>query len=232
MADNVVNIDGEKYRVKNTTVGELKVGDYVVSEQGKPVEIVESYDKHIPATSFDVYDEEGNSITASGNHLWYVITSEDKASHHERVKYAQKVLAPMVWENSFVYNNLMSWADGSFKEGEVLETSVMDVLALLHNDEYVDTSDPVVMRTLATLARIADSVGPVSENKVTYQDFAFGDEEVESISHVDARAFAQQVLAIAHDDLRTRWPVRVGKVIDTDTMSVLVNAGIDVYIPE
>lgn len=215
--------------------GDLKPGDYILDEENNPVEVLTVTEKHYPARMFEIGDGQGNSIKASGNHMWYVVTDIDRAMHAERVKEAKKVLAPLLNKkhNSVVKNRLVSFAENVYREDFPLEIPTVDMVALLYNDNNVDMSNPDVNRVFHVVQRISDSVGVVSEQNTTLQDYAFVDEKEEfKEKFYDARLLAQQILSLAAErKWRKKYPIRVGKVITTVEMLELMESGHEVYIP-
>ena len=165
--------------VNKTTIvpfGEVEVGDYVFDEHGNPVRVSSVNERHVPKRMFVVEDKDGNAIKVSGTHLWYVVTDYDLEHHHARLQQAKKVLAPLT-KSTIVYNRLVSFAENYYKENYPLEIPVLDMVALLFDENDVDVYDPTVAEVYATVQRIADSVGMVSQETTTVQDLAFSDEQ-------------------------------------------------------
>lgn len=223
------------FNARNAIFGDVKEGDYLLDENLQPVEVTDVYPEHIPDRMFKVEDEEGNYVEVSGTHLWYVVTIGDKEFHSERVNLAKSCILPILEDNDYAKNVLISWAENEFKKDEILETTVADVIALLYNDDKVDLSDPEKKEVIYSVSRIAESVGHISESNIEYQDLAFVDEkEFEKVNLYDARQVAQQILSICYPKhYKKKFPIRVGKVITTiDMFNLLENTSEIVYIPD
>ena len=67
----------ENLKTELTTFGELKPGDKIIGADGKPVEVTAVYDKHFPDKMYEIELEDGETIRASGNHMWYCETGTD-----------------------------------------------------------------------------------------------------------------------------------------------------------
>ena len=72
--------------------GDLKPGDVIVGKNGEPTTVVEVYDEHIPERMFEIEMDNGTTIKASGNHMWYVETDFDYVYHRERRSKGKKAL--------------------------------------------------------------------------------------------------------------------------------------------
>lgn len=57
-----------------TTMGELKVGDYVLSESGNPTKVTYVSDIFVNHKCYEIEFEDGEKIIADEDHLWYVQT--------------------------------------------------------------------------------------------------------------------------------------------------------------
>ncbi len=197
------------------TFGEVKEGDVLQGLTG-PVTVVRAYEEHIPETMFSLEFENGVVIEASGNHLWYIETAIDRALHKARIKTARqwlKTLPPSV------VDELMSLIE---LDEERVEISLVDVVELLnaHGDDI----------KTRVIVRVAESLGPISEEKTTLEDLYDGGEiYVKNLRLYDAKLFAQQILALAGKKWASRWPIVVGQVVTTEYLSRLA---VRVDIPE
>lgn len=225
--------DKRNFSSKVARFGDVKEGDFLLDENNNPVRVDGVAETHIPERMFKVEDDNGNFINVSGTHLWYVVTDNDRATHHDRKKLAKKVLSPLL-TNKIVLNRLISFADNIYKTDGHLEISIVDVLALLFDDEEVDLDDEQVLEVFHVVSRIAESVGPVSETNIEYRDMAFEQEkEFHKVIFFDARLLAQQVLALAGKrSHRKKYKIRVGRVVTTQVMLEMMENGQDVYIPD
>lgn len=197
--------------------GDLQVGDVILGADNQEVEIVEVYDSHIPEKMYEIELENGKTVKASGNHLWYVETNIDYSYHRERRRIGKKHFGKLSKE---ILENLYSIAH---TEDEI-ETGLIDVVALCEIDDNN-------YEAISSLERIAVSIGHVAESSRTYEDFMSG-EQVDDPTMVvsyDAKRFAQQILSLTGDRRhRKTWPLIAGRVMTTDQ---IVEFGGTVEIP-
>lgn len=230
--------------------GDLKVGDKIQggSSDGSKVNSVEVtavYEKHIPETMFEVEDEDGNIVEVSGNHLWYVETEFDRSLHASRKKDLKTLFGKL---DKKIINKLEAIAKGK----EDLETSLIDMIALLEYDSSFSDSenvkdiskkeDIVIQKKTNALTRIAESIGHIAENSAIYEDSYTGEElSYVSVRTYDAGRFAQQILAgTGIRKFSNEWKLNVGKIITTEKMFELSGgidnfvecAQVDMYIPD
>jgi len=201
--------------------GDLVPGDIIRGPNGEEVVVREAYDQHVPERMFEIELENGESIKASGNHLWYIETDFDHSYHRERRREGKQLLSKQL--NEEMMNNLFEIA---VSEDEI-ETSLMDMTNLL--DAW--DNRPVIY----LLERILESIGHVSENKAQYQDLMTGEtyvNPVNDVRHYDARRFAQQILSLTgKKKFVKKYPLIVGKVITTLDLLELPDADIPVMKP-
>lgn len=196
--------------------GDLKPGDVIVGRDGKPTTVVEAYDEHIPERMFEIEMEDGTTIKASGNHMWYVETKFDHSYHRQRRVSGRKALKEITSET---VENLKGIATAE----DEIETSLSDMVNLLDAEENNEI--------IQVLDRIASSLGHISENKNIYRDYLTG-EEIENptvVRHYDAKQFCQQILSLTGKrSFKKQYPLIVGQVITTED---LLDLGEDVEIP-
>ena len=56
-----------------TTMGDLKVGDYVLDENGKPTKVTAKYSSKVPE-AYKITFSDGNEVVADADHNWYTST--------------------------------------------------------------------------------------------------------------------------------------------------------------
>lgn len=195
--------------------GELEVGDMLVGSDGKPTTITDVYDVHIPESMYRLEFDTGDVIEASGNHLWYVETSLDRALHRTRVKSARKLLKNILDKEKEC--DLLKVAELQ----QPAETTLADMVAIIGHE-----NDAIVH--LCT--RVAESIGHIAEETTTHVDMLTNEPAHQvSINVYDARLFCQQILALAYRKYARKWPVVVGQVLTTEA---LTNLSMDVNFPD
>lgn len=207
------NVSSEYTQVV-TTFGELQVGDLVLDETGAPVRVKKAYDHHIPERMYELELENGTKIKASGNHLWYIETDEDKISHQDRCIDSAKLLADIPQE---LIDGLLPLAEMSGAYDEPYEVTLLDMVDLF-DYKITDFRNEFSPEAYYLIKRIADSVGHIVEHTETQQDLSTGEMvEGETTLLFDGRRIAQQILSLTGDKkFRKRWPVVVGRVVTTD----------------
>lgn len=228
--------NSHKYATEIVQFGDIKPGDYLLDENDEPVEVKTVTERHLPSRMFEVGDGQGNTIKVSGNHMWYIVTDNDRETHVHRIEETKQAISPLIKgkHNSIVKNRLISFAENFYKKDFPVEIPVLDMTALLFDKNDIDVKDPKVAQVFYCVQRIADSVGIVSEQKTTLQDLAYVDESEDfKENFYDARLLSQQILAIAGErKWKKKYPIRVGKVVTTIDMLELMDNGHNVYIPD
>lgn len=198
--------------------GDLREGDVIQGADGQPVTVTAAYDAHIPERMFEIELEDGRTIKASGNHLWYVETKYDLAYHRERRRNAKKVLGKALTKE--MLDNLVGIAESE----DDIETSLMDVMNLLEGWD----NRPVFY----VVERVVESIGHVSENSKQVRDLMTGETYVDAtntVRHYDARRIAQQILSLTGQRKYVKkYPLVVGKVVMTTDLLNMSDADIPV----
>ena len=200
--------------------GDLEVGDVVRAPNGKETELTQAYDEHTPETMYEVETGSGDTVLASGNHLWYVETSLDLSLHHDRRKNGKKFFGNLSEE---VIAELLKVAE--YESDEEIETSLIDIITLLGV-----TGD---REATSTIVRVAESIGPIAENNTKNVDL-YLDEEIftTTVRGYDAKRFTQQILSLTGKRAyKKRWPLLVGRVVTTEQM-VELSKHFDVNLPK
>lgn len=194
--------------------GDLVPGDVIMGTNNQPVTVTRAYDEHIPETMFKLEFDDGVTIEASGNHLWYCETSIDQSLHRKRIKDGYKLFKNI---NPELVEDLETLA---YSE-TLIETTLIDMITLMKSED--DT-------TTRAIVRVAESIGHIVEETTAYEDLYSGKTlEKTELRVYDARTFAQQLLSLSNKKYRKQWPVIVGQVVTTEALSRLA---ISVSIPE
>lgn len=184
--------------------GDLVPGDRVMGAHGHPVTVVRTYDEHLPETMYRLEFDNGKTIEASGNHLWYCESSLDRSLHRQRLKEGPRLLKTLP---EGVEEQLLELAESE----EEVDVRLIDMVAMLHAEE-----DRVLTQVLV---RVAESLGHIAEENTAYEDLYSGEEVGKTtLRTYDARLFAQQLLSLRDKKLRKRWPVVVGQVLTTEQL--------------
>lgn len=232
-ASNTIIHNDNEYELEEIDFKDIKEGDYVYGINDEPVKVSGTSQTHMPDKMFRVIDDNGNALDVSGTHLWYIVTEFHRGVHHERKKRAKKTLAKLL-KDKYVVSTLEDFADNVYKKDESIEITVVDMIALLFNNDKPDFNDSNVIETFHILNRIASSIGVTTEANVEYRDMAFiNEKDFQRINYYDARLFAQQVLALSGiRKYAKKYDVLIGQVVTTEKMFELLDNGIDVYIPD
>lgn len=71
------------------TFANIEVGDVIIGSNGDPVTVTEVYEEHYPKDMYLITMEDGSTVKASGNHLWYSETEEDFSNREEYMELAR-----------------------------------------------------------------------------------------------------------------------------------------------
>lgn len=195
--------------------GDLEEGDFIVGSDGTPVQVKAAYEEHVPEKMYRLEFEDGKTIDASGNHLWYVESSLDKSLHRKRMKTWGRLFGELSPEDE---EDLLFIAE---MEGPA-ETALSDMIEFMRAEDDTEKWRAVV--------RVAESIGPVMEETSSLEDLYSG----ERLSNTELRLydgprFAQQLLALSSKKHRSRWPVIVGRVLTT---SDIANSALAIDLPD
>lgn len=197
------------------TFGELEEGDIIIGSDGQPTTVVKAYEPHIPENMYLIEFDNGETIEASGNHLWYIETNLHRNLHKSRIRNAQKEFKNITKETEQQLYTMAEQTDNS-------ETNIMEIAQLTQLD-----TNPNAMKEII---RIAESIGPVSEEKTILQDIATDEEMIQNtIRMYSQQKFSQQFLALKDKKYRKTHPVIIGEVVTTESLTHLA---MDVNIPE
>lgn len=203
--------------VPSKSFSDLQAGDYVLDQNGQPVEIVEIHEEYLPEEIFELEFDTGLKIKASGNHLWYFETENDLLAHVTRVKNAKKLLKNLPKE----------------VETGLFDLAVSDEVFVITLDEALEIFDFIEDEVAAfhLVSRVCSSIGPVSEESVSQQDLNTGEMIVGSpVKMFDGSMFSQQVLALTRKKkYLKKWKVIRGRVAST---AEIVDRYPDAKIPE
>lgn len=197
--------------------GDLKGGERIITPSGEVGIVSKAYEKHIPEKMYRLEDENGNTVEASGNHLWYVVTDFNRELHRERLKEGRKL-------GKSLSEDTISALESIALDERLFEMSIVDILELIGvaGDDSGPFHDAVV--------RTAESIGHIAEENITYEEDFQSSDTSETIRSYDANRFAKQLLSLFHvKDYRKKWPVLVGEVMTTEEIA---NLDCGVWIPE
>jgi|SRR5699024_10604224 len=182
---------------------DLKESDVILGADNKPVRLSEAYKEHIPERMYKLTTSAGTTVNTSGNHLWYVELQVDKALHKRRLRTGKKVF------KNIDKSSLELLYEMAEENPLPIDTSLIDMVDL------VDGSDSAMY----ALYRIAESLGPISEDTFTGYDAETSEEYSSLVPAYDGRRFAQQILSLrGKREDRKLWPVIVGRVVTTDEL--------------
>lgn len=200
-------------------IGDIEEGDFVLGSNG-PTKVTRAYSHHIPKTMYEIELDSGEIIKVSGNHLWYIETSEDLAFHKQRVKNARKAFSSLSPESLSLLEGLADESNSATMEIELDDFA--DCFMEKSRDGFMDS-----------LIRVFDSVGPVSENFYSDEDILTGEiEPVGIVRGYDGKRVAQQILALSQDKYRKKYSVIKGRVVDTVTLEQMFDKNIEIPVSE
>lgn len=191
-------------------MGDLEVGDELLSSDGGSSAITDAYEEHIPEEMYRLSFKNGEEIEASGNHLWYTISSLDRQLYRERLKNA-KVIVKRLTETDLGW--LRRFADMSTEDSPAVDASFIFEALRVQEDDDVYT---------AQILRALESIGPVAMRS----EYIY-DETVESLVEVGSegrrlyslKLFCEQLLAlyskVSRSRYRTPYDLLMGKVRTT-----------------
>jgi len=193
--------------------GDLQDGDIIRGANGEPLVVKKGYDTHIPETMYEIESDDGKTIKASGNHLWYIETSNDYSLHRQRRISGRKIVKEL---NEEAVKLLVETAESD----DEIETSVADMIELIGSRKDSEVVNMIV--------RIAESLGHIAENSSEMSDIHTGEVIKSDNRTYDAKLFAQQILSMMGRKMQKRWPLIVGRVVTTEQ---LVNFYEDAELP-
>jgi len=196
--------------------GDLREGDVLIGSQGRTT-VVEGFATHIPEAMYLLETDSGIELEVSGNHLLYVVTSNDRDLHRKRLAEGKR-LGRTISQNSIeTLEELAKSSDG--KEGTIAE--------------FEHFIEPKSEELRATLIRVAEAIGPVSESHHYVDDLGGAPEPLfsGSIQNYSRQIFAQQLLSVLRiGKARKLWPTVVGTVMTAEMLAFYDPE--DIYIPD
>lgn len=196
--------------------GDLTEGDYVLGSSGEPVMVLKAYEEHIPDSLYRVEFDDGSFVDASGNHLWYVVSSIDRSLHRRRIKEGRKLFKNLPEDSVSALLEMAAY-------DRVVEISLIDMLTVMCAENDSKKTDAVV--------RVANSIGYIAEENTQYQDL-YGGQMVDAFSmrFYDAKIFSEQLLSLSFKKYSKKYPLLVGKVVSTIDLTMMLSMDLD--IPE
>lgn len=195
--------------------GDLVPGDVLIGPGGNEVTVTTVYDAHTPESMYEVESEDGKTVVVSGNHLWYVVTALDRALHNLRIRDGRRYFGQL---DAQVIEDMEEVSSSD----NPTETTLIDMISLCRMEGNE--------KGINALVRVAESLGPVSENQTGYVDYYTGEEVTKmTVRGYDARLFCQQVLCLTGKrKYKKRYPLIAGRVVTTEAMLLL---GDDITVP-
>lgn len=209
----------DKYQYMIKRFGDLQVGDEVPSPGDEWQKVAQAYAEHMPDSMYEI-EANGTTMRVSGNHLFYVETDLDRQMHANRVKSAAKTLQKHLSAEGVA----KFWEIATDDSGYEIEMLLSDIvnLARAKGNTAVES----------ILARVAESIGPISEISIVHEDLETGVQGKSGmVCGYDGKRFTQQVLSLRGErKARRQWPVIVGRVVTTIEMLELME-DFNVHIP-
>lgn len=196
--------------------GELKEGDVILGSSGRAT-VVHGFEAHTPSSMYVIETDSGVELEVSGNHLLYVVTANNRDLHKLRLSEGKKLGKTISAPSLEILEDLAQSADG--KHGMIAEF-----------EHFIEPKSPELW---ATLTRVAESLGPVSESRLLIDDLGGREKPLyeSTIQNYDRRDFARQLLAVLNiGRARKLWPVVVGTVMPVE--SLIAYNPEDIYIPD
>lgn len=212
-------VDSTGYDFETINFANVVPGDVILGSDNTPVTVVRTHSDHLPSSMFELEFEDGTTIRASGNHLWYCETSLDRSLHRRRIKDWRKLFGKL---SEVDVADLMA----VIKLDKNAEISLRDALDFYGVDS--NSQDKKFAAKNDAIMRVLSSIGPVAEENVSYQDLETGEIlPSPSIRLYDAKRVFQQFLALSERKYRKQWNVIVGRVVTTEELMLME----DVEIP-
>lgn len=182
---------------------DLVDGDIIPGLDYEETKITRTFKSHIPKDMYEVESQGGQTVLASGNHLWYIVRNHDRSTYQIRLsdgaKYGRSVTKESI-------ETLLGYAEAE----QPREVTLAQMVGILTEKDNGDAHK--------ILSRIAESIGPVSEHRGYIMD-DLKEEPVHMITQqkYNSRIFAQQILSVLNLGRRYRkiWPVILGSVVTT-----------------
>lgn len=206
----------EDEQIEIIEFGDLQEGDVLIGSDGR-TSVIQAYDHHVPESMYLLETDSGVELKASGNHLIYVVTANNRDLHRKRLAEGKRLGK--------------SLSKDSIETLEQLATSTDGKHAIIA--EFQDFLVPKSKGLRDELLRVAESLGPVSESNLYVDDLGGREEPLfsSSIQNYDRRLFAQQLLSVLNiGKSRKKWPPIVGTVMTVEML--VAYSPEDIYIPD
>lgn len=202
-------------RIEIIDFGDLQTGDIIVGSQGL-TEVTEGFEHHTPKSMYSLETSSGIEFEASGNHLIYVITANNRDLHKLRLSEGKKM-----------GKKLSIDCLNTLKEAATAENDKEVLIA-----DFQDFMEPKSEELTQMLVRVAESIGPISESILYVDDLEKSEAPLYStaVYNYSKKIFAQQLLSLFNiEKARKHWPLIVGTVT---TVEALLSYDLDeIYIP-
>lgn len=204
-------------------IGDIVEDDILIDSEGETTTVTAAYDAHIPDKMFRLRFGNGETIEASGNHLWYTISGLDRQLHKQRIKEARIHLLPRLSDRKTSWLKRMSDVDKELSPGvdlgfiaESLDISQAD--SDLYNQVF----------------RVLESIGPIAVRNEYYYDENSGsvkDAGSKAKKLYSLKLFCEQMLALVAEASgqkhRSPYELLKGKVRTTEDIAHTWDIGHD-----
>lgn len=203
-------------QIEYKQMGDIIEGDVLLGSNGATA-VTETYDVHIPEKMYRLRFGNNEVIEASGNHLWYTVTSLDKQTHKDRVKRAKQHVLPQITERKMNWLNRMS-AEDQVTSPRVEAKFIFEVLDIGQSSNSSHDSTEYANQVI----RVLESIGPVEiRNDYIYNETVHGHQSTrEGVRMYSLSLFCEQMLALVKEALGEKhlhpYDLKVGKVRTTE----------------
>lgn len=187
-----------KYKLTEKKMNELKPGDKIIGSDGKLTEITNVYEEHIPEEMYEI-DFGEFTIEASGNHLWYCETNEDRKNEsyyrklmenymmsevlefpeEENTAYPKEMLASKLSTNGYSYEFILKVCE-TIGHSYNMNNAIYDGMELIEDNLLPCYSYEDIYKYVKSLKEMKQGdyfkFGKVRETKEIFELIKNGDE--------------------------------------------------------
>ena len=157
-----------------TTMGQLSIGDYVISRDGKPTKVLGVYPKGKKDT-YRITTTDGTSTEACEDHLWYTQTWENKKRNKiGSVKTTKEIMNSMISKFGTLNHYLPRNEPVHYEQKEALPIPAYTMGVLLGDGSIIDNPQFANMDT-ELIERVSNEVKSIgchvvhAKNSITYR---------------------------------------------------------------